>query len=261
MTRRILLCTTALFVGIAGPSAFAQSEWAGPHEGAGKMPSVERGGGEAGQMPRGERGMSEEGSDGSKGEANPESRSDRGQPEKSREAQDKTSPKSKAAGDTAKSEEGRSGKGRDAQDKQAQDKATQDKTGQDKTGAKSKGSDDTAKSESKSDADRSAASGRSEGTEGRGDQPGGSVTQLSSEQRTQVQSSFRSHKSDATVKDIDVRINVGVVVPRTVVLYAVPADVVVIVPSYRSYKYFIVDDQVVIVDPVTYAIIDVIVLT
>ena len=255
MTRKILLCTTALFLGVAGPAALAQSERAGPHEGGGKMPSVERGG-EAGQMPRGES---------SKGEMSRESRGDRALPDKPREAQDKNSAKSKSAGDTAKSEEGRSGQGRDAQDKQAQDKATQEKSAQDKAaGSKSKGSEDTAKSDGKSDgksdADRSAASGRSEGTEGRGEQPGGSVANLSSEQRTQVQSSFRSHKSDATVKDIDVRINVGVVVPRTVVLYAVPADVVVIVPSYRSYKYFIVDDQVVIVDPVTYAIIDVIVL-
>ncbi len=251
MTRKILLCTTALFLGIAGPGAFAQSERAGPHEGGGKMPSAERGG-EAGQMPRGES---------SRGEMSRESRGDRALPGKPREAQDKNSAKSKSAGDTAKSEEGRSGQGRDAQDKQAQDKATQDKSAQDKAaGSKSKGSEDTAKSDGKSDADRSAASGRSEGTEGRGEQPDGSVAKLSGEQRTQVQSSFRSHKSEATVKDIDVRINVGVVVPRTVVLYAVPADVVVIVPSYRSYKYFIVDDQVVIVDPVTYEIIDVIVL-
>jgi hypothetical protein len=35
---------------------------------------------------------------------------------------------------------------------------------------------------------------------------------------------------------------------------------VVIVPAYRRYKYFIYDDKVVIVDPGTLAIIDVLIL-
>ncbi|HEX2842734.1 DUF1236 domain-containing protein [Hyphomicrobium sp.] len=133
-----------------------------------------------------------------------------------------------------------------------------------------KKSSDTAKTESsgkdrkesagKSRGENSAAQGRSEGTEGKGSEPSGSVTQLSGEKRTQVQSAFRSHKSEAVVKDIGISINVGVNVPRSVTLYAVPEDVVVIVPAYRRYKYFIYEDKVVVVDPVTYAIIDVLIL-
>lgn len=111
-----------------------------------------------------------------------------------------------------------------------------------------------------SDKDRSATEGASEGTSGSGDRPSGSVAKLSGEQRTKAQSAFRSHKSEAVVKDIDVEINIGVAVPRSVTLYAVPEDVVIIVPAYRRYKYFIFEDKVVIVDPGTFAIIDILIL-
>ena len=48
--------------------------------------------------------------------------------------------------------------------------------------------------------------------------------------------------------------------PRSVSLYAVPEEVVIIVPEYRRYKFFIFGDKVVIVDPGTYKIVDVLIL-
>jgi hypothetical protein len=41
-------------------------------------------------------------------------------------------------------------------------------------------------------------------------------------------------------------------------LVDMPADLVVIVPEYRSYKYFVVGDKVVIVEPDTYMIVEII---
>lgn len=108
-------------------------------------------------------------------------------------------------------------------------------------------------------ADESAATGRSEGTED-GAASSGTAADLTGEQRTKVQSSFRSHKSEAEVRDLDISINVGTVVPSTVTLYSVPAEVVVLLPAYRRYRYFIYEDTVVIVDPDTLAIVDVLVL-
>lgn len=105
-----------------------------------------------------------------------------------------------------------------------------------------------------------AASGASEGAEGRDAKHSGSLTRLDGEKRTKVQSSFRSHRSDAVVKDIDIDLNIGVAIPRTVVLHPVPQDVVVIVPEYRAYKYFIYEDRVVVVDPDTWEIVDILVL-
>ena len=39
---------------------------------------------------------------------------------------------------------------------------------------------------------------------------------------------------------------------------AVPASVIAIVPAYRSYRYFAVEDRICIVDPATYEIVEII---
>jgi Ni/Co efflux regulator RcnB len=45
--------------------------------------------------------------------------------------------------------------------------------------------------------------------------------------------------------------HVGTRVPQTAQLYSVPETVAVEVPEVRSYKYMVVNDQVVLVDPAT----------
>jgi hypothetical protein len=126
---------------------------------------------------------------------------------------------------------------------------------QDQMGKRSKDAAD-----SKPTTNDGASSGASGGTSGSDAKPSGSVTRLSGEIRTKVQSAFRSHKSGAVVKDININLSVGVSVPRAVTLYEVPEDVLVIVPAYRRYKYFVFDDKVVIVDPVSFAIVDILIL-
>jgi hypothetical protein len=71
---------------------------------------------------------------------------------------------------------------------------------------------------------------------------------------------FVRHRDEAVVRDIDVSINVGVAVPRSVRLHRVPADIIAIVPAYRDYEYFIFEDKVVIVDPDTYEIVDIVII-
>lgn len=130
----------------------------------------------------------------------------------------------------------------------------------DRDGSASTAGRATTKGDDSDDQDRGASTGASEGATGSNTKPAGSTTQLSGEKRTKVQSAFRSHRSEAVVKDIDIDVSVGVAVPRTVTLYAVPEEVVVIVPDYRRYKYFIYEDKVVIVDPATFEIVDILVL-
>jgi hypothetical protein len=48
-----------------------------------------------------------------------------------------------------------------------------------------------------------------------------------------------------------VEYRVGMRVPESAQLYAVPEPVAVEVPAVRSYKYLVVNDRVVPVDPVT----------
>ena len=49
--------------------------------------------------------------------------------------------------------------------------------------------------------------------------------------------------------------------PRSLSLHVIPNDILVIVPEYRRYRYFVVGDEVVIVDPATYEVVEVIVHT
>jgi hypothetical protein len=51
---------------------------------------------------------------------------------------------------------------------------------------------------------------------------------------------------------------IGARIPRSVRLFFVPAAVLSIFPEYRDYRYVVVDDDICIVDPVTYEIVDVI---
>ncbi len=53
-----------------------------------------------------------------------------------------------------------------------------------------------------------------------------------------------------------VEYRVGTRVPESVQLYAVPQDVAVEVPAIRSYKYMVVNDRVVLVDPATSEVVD-----
>jgi hypothetical protein len=52
--------------------------------------------------------------------------------------------------------------------------------------------------------------------------------------------------------------HVGHAVPRSVRLYPVPAEVISFFPYYRDFNYFVVDDNICIVDPRTYEVVDVI---
>ena len=113
-------------------------------------------------------------------------------------------------------------------------------------------------SRDKSKANRSST-GASEGTEGKSGTKG-SIANISTEQKTRVKSVFSGHLV-APARDINVAVSVGVVVPRSVHFYPVPEDVVTIVPDYRGYEYFMIDDlHVAIVDPDTLEVVDIIVV-
>ena len=50
----------------------------------------------------------------------------------------------------------------------------------------------------------------------------------------------------------------GVRVPRTVSFHPLPRDIVTIYPEWRGYEYFLVNNQIVVVNPRTLEIVDVI---
>lgn len=240
----LLLCTSVAALSLA-TGAFAQSDRMAPDASGGAPAAKEMAPPSGADMPS----RAEPGAGALERGSPPAARGDRlDRPE----AQDRSG-KSDKAGDTAKTDKA----GPDSSGATGTSEGT---AGRDAADAKNKGdkrSKDAADSKAMTKDDGST--GTSEGTAGT-DKPSGSITQLSGEKRTKVQSAFRSHRSEAVVKDIDIDVSVGVAVPRSVSLYAVPEEVVIIVPEYRRYKYFIFGDKVVIVDPGTYEIVDVLIL-
>jgi len=108
-----------------------------------------------------------------------------------------------------------------------------------------------------------AAPGKVEGQEKKSDQatyetkPSSETTasiDISSQQRTEIRDVIVERKTKPV--DIDIEINVGVAVPRTVVLAPLPPRVIEIVPAYSGYEYFVLaDGRIVIVEPGTFKVV------
>ena len=81
--------------------------------------------------------------------------------------------------------------------------------------------------------------------------------ELSSEQRSQISSTFRSqsnlHRVDRN--RISFSVNVGTVVPRSFNLVPLPAPIYSVVPAYRGYLYVVVGDDLLIIHPRTHRIV------
>jgi hypothetical protein len=59
------------------------------------------------------------------------------------------------------------------------------------------------------------------------------------------------------VTNVNFSVRIGVEVPSSVRLHPVPTAIVDIVPEYRDYNYFVTIDSIVIVEPQTYRIVEV----
>jgi hypothetical protein len=97
-------------------------------------------------------------------------------------------------------------------------------------------------------------------------QPGGSAARqqwtqgqaraqgsISPDQQARIRDRVRNEHS-ARAGHADFGLNVGAVVPRSERLAVLPEDVVTIAPRFRGYKFVIVEDEIVIVDPRTYRV-------
>jgi hypothetical protein len=151
-------------------------------------------------------------------------------------------------------------------DKSQQDKSksmSQDTT---KSGAKDhkdmKAEDNKAGTSTKSNAENRPGSGTSTDMKAEGKSStsttvgqAGAGAKLSTEQRTQITSVIREERV-APVTNVNFSIAVGTRVPREgIELHALPSRVVTIYPEWRSYRYVLVREQIVIIDPNTYEIV------
>ncbi|KRR11659.1 hypothetical protein CQ12_37560 [Bradyrhizobium jicamae] len=82
----------------------------------------------------------------------------------------------------------------------------------------------------------------------------GAGAKISTEQRTQITSVIREQRVQP-VTNVNFSISVGTRVPRDVHFHALPERVVTIYPEWRRYKFILVKEQIVIVDPNTFEIV------
>jgi hypothetical protein len=85
----------------------------------------------------------------------------------------------------------------------------------------------------------------------------GAGAKLSTEQRTKISSVIREQRVQPAT-NVNFSISVGTRVPRTVSFHALPREVVTIYPQWRGYEYFLVNNQIIVVNPRTLEIVDVI---
>jgi hypothetical protein len=81
--------------------------------------------------------------------------------------------------------------------------------------------------------------------------------ELTSDQRTRLRTSFHRNRGDRLTR-VKFPHRIGHRIPRHVRLWAIPAAVLAIVPAYAYYRYAWIDDDICIVDPATYEVVDVI---
>ena len=141
-------------------------------------------------------------------------------------------------------------------DRNAKNNADRENKNSDRNAKNDGSSDRNGKNESRNEHSRSST-GASEGSEGRSEHRG-SIANVTSEQKTRIRTVFSRHHVEPA-RNLNVSVNVGVALPRSVHLYPVPEDIVLIVPDYRGYDYIMLDDnRVAIVDPDTFEVVDII---
>jgi hypothetical protein len=129
-------------------------------------------------------------------------------------------------------------------------------TGQGSSESTKSGRDEMRNRSDKSDM-KSRSETKSSTTTGQGAASSRGAANLSTEQRTKITTTIRSHKTEYhPVEHVKFSISIGTRVPRSgVTLYTLPATVVEVYPAWRGYKFILVGDQIVVIDPGTYEIV------
>jgi hypothetical protein len=85
----------------------------------------------------------------------------------------------------------------------------------------------------------------------------GAGAKLSTEQRTKITTVIKS-QNVRPATNVNFSISVGTHVPRNVGFHPLPTEIITIYPEWRGYEFFLVGNQIVVVNPRTLEIVDVI---
>ena len=101
------------------------------------------------------------------------------------------------------------------------------------------------------------ANPRKDSTTGQGAAGSAGGASLTSEQRTKISTTIKQ-SNVRPVTNVNFNIAVGTVVPRDVTLHPLPPAVVEIYPEWRPYRFILVRDEIIVIDPATHRIVAVI---
>jgi hypothetical protein len=129
---------------------------------------------------------------------------------------------------------------------------------EDRTGTKAEGRegrDGNMKAEGREDR-KGNMNAETKGAEGRSQTTGqaGAGAKLSTEQRTKI-STVIKEQNIRPVTNVNFAISVGTRVPREVSFHPLPVEIVTIYPDWRGYEMFLVNDQIIVVNPRTLEIV------
>jgi hypothetical protein len=79
-------------------------------------------------------------------------------------------------------------------------------------------------------------------------QPGQGTVHLSADQQTRIRDSILAGNNVPRVESTNFSIRVGTVVPTSIRVTEVPATLLEMYPQWRGYSYFVVHDDIIIVD-------------
>jgi hypothetical protein len=170
---------------------------------------------------------------------------------KAQQAQDMKSParEEKSAQDNMKGEKAKSTQ------TEERSKSTQNEKGAASKDMKAEGREDrTGNMKAEGRDDRSGM--KAEGREGRSETVGqaGAGSKLTTEQRTRITTVIRDQHI-APVSNVNFAVSIGTRVPRDVGFHPLPAEIVTIYPEWRGYEFFLVRNEIVVVDPRTLEIV------
>jgi hypothetical protein len=288
--KRTITCVTSLTaLMLAAPIAFAQDKPGRADDRAPSQMENKAGGSERGLERSGDQ-RNEKAGDTARERAG--SNAERGQ--SGNEARDQAKDQRKDARDDAKDQR-KDAKddrkdARDATKDQRKDAKDESKSGDDAKRGERAGSDqdrtktgDKAEDRNKQDKSRDRAGDtdsdrqrnqdqardRDQAKDRQSDQAKGEVREEDRQKAEQVRSKVDTEKRERVrdvafrgdvrrATNVDVRVDIGVRLPRRVDVYDLPSDIIEIVPAYRGYRYVVIGDDYCIVDPETYVIVDVI---
>jgi hypothetical protein len=168
---------------------------------------------------------------------------------KAQQAQDMKSP---AREEKSAQDKGEKSKGMQTEERS---KSTQNEKGAASKDMKAEGREDrTGNMKAEGREDRNGM--KAEGRDGRSETVGqaGAGARLTTEQRTRITTVIRDQHV-APVNNVNFAVSIGTRVPRDIGFRPLPAEIVTIYPEWRGYEFFLVRDEIVVVDPRTLEIV------